>query len=53
MWLIGFEALTLPHRHEDVIAEHRAILDAIARHDPEAAAAAAHEHIVTTAAAVL
>lgn len=53
MWLIGFEALTLPHRHEDVIAEHRAILDAIARHDPEAAAAAAHEHIANTAAAVL
>ncbi|NMI00770.1 FCD domain-containing protein [Pseudonocardia acidicola] len=53
MWLMGFEALALPQRHEAVIAEHRAIVDAIARHDPDAAAAAAHEHIARTAAAVL
>jgi DNA-binding GntR family transcriptional regulator len=53
MWLIGFEAMSLPHRHQDVIAEHRAIVDAISRHDPEAAARAAREHIARTAQATL
>ncbi|GAB2968643.1 GntR family transcriptional regulator [Amycolatopsis acidiphila] len=52
MWLMGFEALSLPQRHSAVIAEHRAIVAAIAAHDPDAAAGAAHEHIVKTAAAV-
>ncbi|CCG02351.1 GntR family transcriptional regulator [Blastococcus saxobsidens] len=53
MWLIGYEALSLPRRHENVIAEHRAIVDAITRRDPEAAATAAQAHIHRTAAAVL
>jgi DNA-binding GntR family transcriptional regulator len=53
MWLMGFEALRLPHRHEDVIAEHRGIVDALARRDPEAAEHAACDHIARTAAAVL
>jgi GntR family transcriptional regulator, rspAB operon transcriptional repressor len=53
MWLMGFEALALPHRYEHVISEHHAIADAIRRRDPEAAATAAQEHIRRTAAAVL
>jgi DNA-binding GntR family transcriptional regulator len=53
MWLMGFEALRLPHRHEGVIAEHRGIVDALARRDPEAAEHAACDHIARTAAAVL
>jgi DNA-binding GntR family transcriptional regulator len=52
MWLIGFEAMALPHRHEDVIAEHRAIIAAISRRDPDAAAEAAARHITNTAAAI-
>lgn len=53
MWLMGFEALALPQRHSAVIAEHRAIVAAIAAHDPGAAAEAARYHIVKTAAAVI
>ncbi|HEY4604543.1 MAG TPA: FCD domain-containing protein, partial [Blastococcus sp.] len=53
MWLMGFEALALPHRYEHVISEHHAIADAIRRRDPEAAASAAQKHIRRTAAAVL
>jgi DNA-binding GntR family transcriptional regulator len=53
MWLMGFEALRLPHRHEDVIAEHRGIVGALARRDPESAEHAARDHIAKTAAAVL
>ncbi|RJO75230.1 GntR family transcriptional regulator [Nocardia panacis] len=50
MWLFGFEALKLPHRLERVVAEHRAIIDAIERGDAEGAATAAREHITKTAA---
>jgi DNA-binding GntR family transcriptional regulator len=53
MWLMGFEALALPERHAAVIAEHRAVVDAIADNDPEAAAAAMQDHITKTSAAVL
>lgn len=53
MWLIGFEALSLPQRHRDVVDEHRAIVDAIARRDPDGAAEAARIHITRTAAAVV
>ncbi|WP_406813491.1 GntR family transcriptional regulator [Mycobacterium sp. M23085] len=49
MWLIGFEALAIPQRHSAVIAEHRAIVDAIANHDPDAAANATQDHIGKTA----
>jgi DNA-binding GntR family transcriptional regulator len=52
MWLIGSQALALPQRIPAVVAEHRAIVDAIAAGDPAAAAAAAREHIARTAAAV-
>ncbi|MEV4184087.1 GntR family transcriptional regulator [Streptosporangium canum] len=53
MWLIGFEALRLSHRYEDVITEHRGILDAIARHEPDEAAEAARLHIAKTAEATV
>ncbi|MFJ9371270.1 GntR family transcriptional regulator [Nocardia sp. NPDC101769] len=53
MWLIGFEALKLPHRLEAVVAEHRAIIDAIEQADPEAAADAARKHLANTAAVAL
>ncbi|MEU0499784.1 GntR family transcriptional regulator [Nocardia sp. NPDC005998] len=53
MWLIGFEALKLPHRLEAVVAEHRAIIDAIEQGDPEAAASAARKHLANTAAVAL
>jgi DNA-binding GntR family transcriptional regulator len=53
MWLIGFQALALPERCRAVIAEHRAIVDAIARREPDAAAAAARGHIARTAGAVV
>lgn len=52
MWLMGFEALALPQRHAAVIAEHRAVIDAVEAHDPDAAAAAMHDHITKTSAAV-
>jgi DNA-binding GntR family transcriptional regulator len=52
MWLMGFQALSLPQRHSAVIAEHRAVVDAIAAHDPDQAAQAIHDHITKTAAAV-
>jgi DNA-binding GntR family transcriptional regulator len=53
MWLMGFEALALPRRYAAVIAEHRAVVDAVAAGDPDAAATAIHEHITNTCAAVL
>jgi DNA-binding GntR family transcriptional regulator len=53
MWLIGLEALSLPHRLNAVVAEHRAIVDAIERGDPEGAAQAAREHLAKTAAALI
>lgn len=53
MWLIGFEALELPHRLEAVVAEHRAIIDAIEQGDPEAAVSAARKHLANTAAVAL
>lgn len=52
MWLIGFEALSIPDRHHAVVAEHRAIIEAIAGQDPEGAAAAAQHHLMQTAAAL-
>jgi GntR family transcriptional regulator, rspAB operon transcriptional repressor len=52
MWLMGFQALALPQRHSAVIAEHRAVVDAIAAGDAGRAAQAIHDHITKTAAAV-
>ncbi|MFE4462721.1 GntR family transcriptional regulator [Nocardia tengchongensis] len=53
MWLIGFEAIKLPHRLEAVVTEHRAIVDAIEARDPELAANAARQHLANTAAVAL
>ncbi|MEV4128040.1 GntR family transcriptional regulator [Nocardia sp. NPDC049707] len=53
MWLIGFEALKLPHRLEAVVAEHRAIIDAIEQGNPEVAASAARKHLANTDAVAL
>lgn len=52
MWLIGSTALGVPERIPAVLAEHRAIVDAIAAHDPAAAANAVRLHLDQTAAAV-
>jgi DNA-binding GntR family transcriptional regulator len=51
MWLIGFDALKLPKRHAEVITEHRAIVDALARGSRDDACAAAQAHIASTRAA--
>jgi DNA-binding GntR family transcriptional regulator len=45
MLLLGQTTLAVAGRPETARAEHEAIVEAIARHDPEAAAAAAHAHI--------
>lgn len=45
MSLLGRTTLSLPGRNAEAVGEHRAILDAIARHDPDAAEAAARTHI--------
>jgi DNA-binding GntR family transcriptional regulator len=52
MWLIGFEALSIPDRHHSVVAEHRAIIEAIVARDADGAAAAAQHHLTQTAAAL-
>jgi DNA-binding GntR family transcriptional regulator len=52
MWLIGLEALRLPHRQQDVVAEHRAIIDAMESGDPDAAVNAVHHHLENTAGAI-
>lgn len=52
MWLLGQEALTRPERDKAVMAEHRAIVDAIAAGDADAAADAVASHLTSTASAV-
>jgi DNA-binding GntR family transcriptional regulator len=52
MWLLGQEALTRPERDKAVMAEHRAIVDAIAAGDSDAAAEAVASHLTSTASAV-
>lgn len=51
MWLLGYEALSLPDRYGDVVREHRAILDAIESRDAAQAHEAAYDHIMQTARA--
>ncbi|HET7120868.1 MAG TPA: GntR family transcriptional regulator [Solirubrobacterales bacterium] len=51
VWLIAHLALTLPERVDEVLAEHEAIVAAIAAGDPTAAAAAVRAHLETTLAA--
>lgn len=52
MWLLGANAFRAPHRTEEVLEEHAAIVDAIEAHDPEAAARAVRTHICNTLDAV-
>lgn len=52
MWLIGSSAIATPHRVPEVLAEHHAIVDAIAAHQPAKAARALRKHISTTMDAV-
>lgn len=51
IWLIGTLALTRTERVGQVLAEHEAIVDAVAARDPEAAVAAVRGHLETTLAA--
>ncbi|MEM8837804.1 MAG: GntR family transcriptional regulator [Pseudomonadota bacterium] len=45
MALLGRTTLSLPERQQKAVAEHRAIVEAIAAHDPEGAEKAARAHI--------
>lgn len=51
IWLIGSLAMTLAERADQVLAEHEAIVAAIAANDPAAAAAAVRAHLESTLAA--
>ncbi len=48
IWLSGLDALATPARSADVLEEHRAVVDAIAKHDPKKAEQAIHHHISAT-----
>jgi len=48
IWLAGLDAISIPERSVEVLAEHRAVVDAIAAHDPSAAAKAMKAHIDLT-----
>ena len=48
IWLAGLDAISIPERSVEVLAEHRAVVDAIAAHDPSAAAKAMRTHIDQT-----
>ncbi len=48
IWLAGLDAISIPERSIEVIDEHRAVVDAIAAHDPAAAAKAMGAHIQLT-----
>jgi DNA-binding GntR family transcriptional regulator len=52
MWLLGTNAFRAPHRSEEVLEEHAAIVDAIEAHDAEGAAQAVRKHICNTLDAV-
>ena len=45
MGLLGTPLMLLPHRAQTAAAEHARIVEAIQRHDPDAAEAAAREHV--------
>jgi DNA-binding GntR family transcriptional regulator len=49
MWISGLAATARSRRIDDVLREHRAILDAISSRDPVRASQAAIDHIVSTA----
>jgi len=48
IWLAGLDAISIPERTVQVLDEHRAVVDAIAAHDPGAAAKAMKNHIDQT-----
>jgi DNA-binding GntR family transcriptional regulator len=52
MWLLGTNAFRAPHRSEEVLEEHSAIVDAIEAHDADAAVQAVKKHICNTLEAV-
>lgn len=52
MWLLGTNAFLSPHRVEQALDEHTAIVDAIEAHDPKAAARALRTHICNSLDAV-
>ncbi len=52
IWLAGNDAIRAPTRAAEVIREHRAIVDAIAAHDPAGAARALRAHVQLTRRAV-
>jgi len=45
MGLLGTPLMLLPHRAQTAAAEHARIVEAIQRHDPDAAEAAARDHV--------
>jgi DNA-binding GntR family transcriptional regulator len=53
LWLMGTRIVDRPTRRGDLVAEHRAILAALERHDADAAAHAVAHHISVTADAAL
>lgn len=46
VWLVGSKALSLPERRAEVIAEHHAIVDAIAARDSARASQVSQDHIM-------
>lgn len=52
VWLLGLTALGLPSRSEDVIEEHRAIVEALRRRDGAGAGRAVRHHIRSTRKAI-
>lgn len=52
LWLAGGKAIATPHRRPEVLAEHRAIVDAIEAGDGDAAADALRVHLRNTQQAI-
>jgi len=45
MWLLGRPLMLLPHRAQEALNEHARIVEAVQRRDPDAAEAAARQHV--------
>jgi DNA-binding GntR family transcriptional regulator len=48
IWLAGLDAISIPERSVEVLAEHRAVVAAVAAHDQSSAAKAMKSHIDQT-----
>ncbi len=48
IWILGFDALGLPGRLDEVLVEHTNVVDFIERHDPERARRALDTHLTST-----